>query len=51
MKKSLFKKYYYIGMGLYCFSFLLPSAVIFANEEPMYGFQIIFCKIGVRNLS
>jgi len=47
MKKSLFKKYYYIGMGLYCFSFLLPSAVIFTNEEPMYGFQ---CALSVISL-
>ena len=47
MNKSLFKKYYYIGMGLYCFSFLLPSAVIFANEEPMIGFQ---CALSVISL-
>ena len=47
MKKSLFKKYYYIGIGLYCFSFLLPSAVIFSNEEPMIGFQ---CALSVISL-
>lgn len=47
MKKSLFKKYYYIGMGLYCFSFLLPSAVIFSNEEPMYGFQCAWAVISL----
>ena len=32
-------------MGLYCFSFLLPSAVIFTNEEPMYGFQCALSAI------
>ena len=45
MKKPLFIKYYYIGIGIYCFSFLLPSAVIFSDEEPIYGFQCAFSVI------
>lgn len=45
MKNSLFKKYYYTGIGLYCFSFFLPSAVLFNNGKPIYGFQCAFLVI------